>query len=113
MLVVAVQQAVNIFRPQWKWLRALFGLVADLMTLGILYAVSLHRPYLLLDAAAKNAADYARAMPAINLAISWALVAFAIGASIGAIVHLFQTLKEFRRLRNADNSSAMQVSALL
>jgi hypothetical protein len=113
MLVVAVQQAVNIFRPDWKWLRALFSLVADLMTLGILFAVSLHRPYLLLDAAAKNASDYARAVPAINQIISLSLWAIAIGVGIGAIVHLFQTVKEFRRLRRADRSSAMQVSALL
>jgi hypothetical protein len=113
MLVLAVQQAVNIFRPQWKWLRALFSLAADLMTLGILYALYLHRPYLFLDTAAKSAADYARAVPEVNQIISLVLMSIAIGVSIGAIIHLFQTVKEFLRLRSANNSSAMQVSALL
>jgi hypothetical protein len=83
------------------------------MTLGILFAVSLHRPYLLFDQAAKNAADYARAVPAINKIISLSLLGIAIGVGIAAIVHLVQTVRELRRLRRADRSSAMQVSALL
>jgi hypothetical protein len=113
MLVLAVQQAVNIFRPDWKWLRALFSLISDVMTLGIVYALYLHRPYLFLDEAAKNAADYARAVPAVNQIIPLILLSIAIGVGIGAIVHLFQTVKEFRRLRSANNSSVIRALALL
>lgn len=113
MLVIAIQQAVNIFRPLWKWLRAISMLVSDLMTLGIVVAASLHRPYLLLNETASNAADYARAVPVINQVISWGLLAMAVGVAIGAVVHLFQSVKELRRLREAGHSSVMQVSASL
>jgi len=113
MTVILIQQCVNIFRPQWVWFRALFMLGSDLMTLGILVAVFLHRPYLLLVETAKNAADYARAVPAINQVISLTLLAIAIGVAIAAIVHLFQTVKELRRVRDANNSSVMQILASL
>jgi hypothetical protein len=77
------------------------------------YALYLHRPYLFLDEAAKNAADYARAVPAVNQIIPLILLSIAIGVGIGAIVHLFQTVKEFRRLRSANNSSVIRALALL
>jgi hypothetical protein len=113
MLVIVIQQCVNIFRPQWLWFRALFMLASDLMTFAILAGLSSHRPYLLLVETAKNAPDYARAVPAINQIISLSLLAIAIGVGIAAIVHLVQTVREIRRFGKAGDSSVMQISASL
>jgi len=111
--VLMVQQCINIFRPHWTWLRAVFMLVSDLLSLGVLAAVASCKPYLLVVEGAKDAANYARAVPAINQVISLSLLGIAIGVGIAAIVHLVQTVREVRRLGRAGDSSIMQISASL
>lgn len=42
-----VQQCVNLFRPQWLWLRAAALLLADSIALFIFISVSKIHPYLI------------------------------------------------------------------
>src|SRR5438270_722796 len=110
-LVLMVQQCMNLFRPQWTWLRALFMLLSDLLTLGILAAIAGRHPYLMLVEGAKGAANYARAIPLVNRVISLSLLGIAICVAIAAIVHCIQTIREVRRRIDPPASSVLQKSA--
>jgi hypothetical protein len=113
-LVLMLQQCINLFRPQWTWLRAVFMLASDVMTLAIIGAIASRYPYLHLAEGAKDAAQYARALPILNQLIAWSLMATALGIAIAAIVHLVQTVREFRRLRGERPQQAhMQISQMM
>jgi hypothetical protein len=113
-LVLLAQQCINLIRPLWTWVRSSFMPLSDLMVLGILAAIAGHQPYLLLVEGAADSAKFAQALPAINRMISLGLLAFAIGLGIAAAVHLFQTLRDLRRLRGERLGQApVQISQML
>jgi hypothetical protein len=112
--VLMAQQCINLIRPQWTWVRCSFMLASDLMTLTILAAVATQRPYLVLGQGARDTAKYAQALPAANGAILWLLLGVGGGVLIAAIVHLFQTLREFRRGRGGQpRPTPVQISQVL
>lgn len=113
-LVLILQQCINLFRPQWTWLRALFMLVSDAITLVIVAAVIRTAPYLVLVASAKEASRYARALPMLNQIIAWGLIGSLVGIFIVLMIHAYLALREFRRMRSASQDQAMiQISQLL
>src|SRR4029077_1710224 len=82
-LIVMMQQCVNLFRPQWTWLRAICMLVADTIALGVVASLATVFPYVLIvqpgTEAAKQAALYAHDIFVINQIISWSIISFAVG----------------------------------
>jgi MFS family permease len=117
-LIVMVQQCVNLFRPQWTWLRAICMLVADAIALGVVASIATVFPYVLIvqpgTEAAKQAALYAHDIFVINQVIFSSVISFAVGIGIALIVHAVQTVREVRRLsKGPRNSAALQISHLL
>jgi hypothetical protein len=113
-LVLIVQQCINLFRPQWTWLRALFMLLADVITLVIVAAVIKTSPYLVLIETAKDASRYARALPMLNQIIAWSLISLLVGIFVVMVIHTYLAARELRRIRNASHTQAsIQISQLL
>jgi len=113
-LVIALQQCINLLRPHWTWVRATFLLAANVMTVAIVGVIAHRYPFLLLVEGAPNAAQYAFVIPVMNQVVLWALILSAAGVTIGAIVHLAQTVQELRRGLNAPQGGApVQISQML
>jgi hypothetical protein len=117
-LIVMGQQCVNLFRPQWTWLRAICMLVADAVALGVVTSIATVFPYVLVAQpgtdAAKQAALHTHDIFVINQVIFWSVISFAVGIGIALIVHAVQTVREVRRLsKGPRNSAALQISHLL
>jgi hypothetical protein len=73
-----VQQCVNLFRPQWTWVRAICMLLADAIALGVVASIATVFPYVLVaqpgTEAAKQAALHAHDIFVINQVIFWSVI---------------------------------------
>lgn len=113
-LILIVQQGINLFRPQWTWLRASAMLIADAITLGIVVLVARLYPYVLPAASSTHGAQYAHAVFVLNQVIQWSFIGSAVGIGIALVVHAVQTVRELRRMAKAPRGpAAMQISQLL
>jgi len=112
--IVAVQQCVNILRPQWTWLRAAAQLLSDSIALFIFVALAKFHPYLIPAGTANLDAQHTQALVKLNQAISWIILCVIIGICIAAIVHAYQTVRELRRMsKGSRNGAAMPASQAL
>jgi len=112
--IVAVQQCVNILRPQWTWLRAAAQLLSDSIALFIFVALAKFHPYLIPAGTANLDAQHTQALVKLNQAISWSILCVIIGICIAAIVHAYQTVRELRRMsKGSRNGAALPVSQTL
>jgi hypothetical protein len=113
-LIVMAQQCVNLFRPQWIWLRAAALLAADCITLGILASIGRVHPFVILADGAKNAGRYAQVLPVLNQVGVWSVLVAAVCVGIALLVHAFQTLQAVRRMGLGPHDAApMQMSQML
>ena len=112
--IVMVQQCINLFRPQWLWLRAAALLVADCIALFIFISVARIHPYLISAENANVDAQHAHALVILNQVLAWTIIGTAAGISIALIVHAYQTVRELRRVaKGSGNGAALPVSQTL
>ena len=97
-LVLIVQQCINLFRPQWTWLRAFAMLLADAISLGIVLSVARIYPFVTFAETGKSAADQAQIILIVNQVIQWSAISIAIGIGIALLVHAFKAVQEVRRM---------------
>ncbi|MGC2695773.1 MAG: hypothetical protein WA738_08275 [Candidatus Angelobacter sp.] len=113
-LVLMVQQCINLFRPQWTWLRAAAMLAADGISLAIVLSVLKVFPYIVLAEGAKNADHYTQALLIVNQVVRWSFIGAAVGICIALVVHAFQTVQAVRQVvRRPHDPAAMQMSQML
>jgi MFS family permease len=113
-LLLIVQQCINLFRPQWTWLRAFSMVVADAISLGIVVAAARIYPFVIFTETGKNAADWAHASVVVNQVIQWSAISIAIGIGIALAVHAFKAVQEIRRMMKERRSPAiLTVSQLM
>jgi hypothetical protein len=113
-LLLIVQQSINLFRPQWIWLRAFSMVVADAISLGIVVAVARIYPFVTFVATGKNAADQTHAILVLNQVVQWSAVSIAIGIGIMLAVHAFKAVQEIRRMmKDHRGMGAVQISQVL
>jgi hypothetical protein len=113
-LLLIVQQCVNLFRPQWTWLRAFSMVVADAISLGIVVAVARVYPFVTFAVTGKNAADQAHTILILNQVIQWSAISIAIGIGIALAVHTFKAVQEIRRMmKDRQRPASLPVSQLL
>lgn len=113
-LVLIMQQCVNLFRPQWTWLRPFSMLVADAISLGIVAAVARIYPFVIFAGTGKNAADQAHAILIVNQVILWSAISIAAGIAIALVVHAYKAVQELRRiLKTRHSPAAVQISQLM
>ncbi|HXO37586.1 MAG TPA: hypothetical protein VN872_03055, partial [Candidatus Acidoferrum sp.] len=112
--IVMVQQCINLFRPQWLWLRAAALLLADSISLFIFISVAKIHPYLILAENANADAQHVQALVILNQVLSWSILGTVAGIGIALIVHAYQTVRELRRLaKGSGNGAALPVSQAL
>jgi len=112
--IVAMQQCVNILRPQWTWLRAGALLLSDLIALFIFVFLAKFHPYLIPAGTANLDEQHTQALVKLNQVIWWSILCVIIGICIAAILHGYQTVRELRRMSNGSrNGAAMPVSQTL
>jgi hypothetical protein len=112
--IVAVQQCVNILRPQWTWLRAAAQLLSDSIALFIFVFLAKFHPYLIPAGTVNLDAQHTQALVKLNQAISWSILCVIIGICIAAIFHAYQTVRELRRMsKGSRNGAALPVSQTL
>ncbi len=113
------QQLINLFRPQWTWLRPPSRLVSTAMILGIVACMIRAYPYYSVahDLTVTNAQDathYAQVAFAINQISQWSLISFAIGLMIAVIVFAFQTVRIIRKhMDGSQGRASVQISQVL
>ncbi|HWF03998.1 MAG TPA: hypothetical protein VHA06_09945 [Candidatus Angelobacter sp.] len=113
-LLLIVQQCVNLFRPQWTWLRAFSMVVADAISLGIVVAVARIYPFVTFATTGKNAAHQAHINLILNQVIQWSAISIAIGIGIALAVHAFKAVQEIRRMmKDRQRPAILPVSQLL
>jgi hypothetical protein len=118
MTVNMVQQAINLFRPGWTWLRPTMQLLSTTMTIVIVLCMLRLYPYLTMasgvSADAKEAVRYANLAFAVNQISQWSLICFAIGLGIALIVFGYQTVQIIRKhLGGPHDRAGIQVSQVL
>ena len=112
--IIALQQCVNLLRPQWTWFRAAALLLADSIALFIFIFVAKIHPYLLPVGSANLDAQHTQALVTLNQVLSWSILCVIIGICIALIVHAYQTVRELRRMVNSSgNGAALPVSQTL
>jgi hypothetical protein len=112
--IVAVQQCVNIFRPQWTWFRAAAMLLSDAVALFIFVFLAKFHPYLIPAWAGNLDAQHTQALVKLNQVFSWSVLCVIIGICIAAIAHAYQTIRELRRMsKGSRNGAAMPASQTL
>ena len=113
------QQFVNLFRPQWIWLRPPARLLSTAMILGITAAMLRLYPYFTVVSGlpagdAKDAARYTNLAFAVNQISHWGLICFAIGLCIALIVFAYQTVQIVRKYMGGRHDRAsVQISQVL
>jgi hypothetical protein len=113
-LLLIVQQCMNLFRPQWTWLRAFSMVIADAISLGIVVAVARIYPFVTFAGTGNNAADQAHTNLILNQVIQWSAISIAIGVGIVLAVHAFKAVQEIRRLmKDRRGLGAVQISQVL
>jgi hypothetical protein len=114
MSITALQQCVNLVRPEWLWLRAAAQLVSDAIALFIAIAMTKIHTYLIPAGNANLDAQHTQALAMLNQALSWGILCFIIGICIALIVHGYQTVRELRRIsKSSRNRAAMPASQTL
>jgi hypothetical protein len=112
--IIALQQCVNLLRPQWTWFRAVAMLLSDSIALFIFIWVSKIHPYLLPAGSANLDAPHAQALVVLNQVLSWSIVWGIVGICIALAVHVYQTVREFRRMsKGSRNGAALPASQTL
>ncbi len=112
-LVIMAQQCINIFRPEWTWLKPPMMLLSDVIAFTIFESVVEHYPYVLINWAAKDAGRYARPEFIVNQVFLWSLVCALAAVGIAIIVHTVQTVQAIFRLRKDRRQLPVQLSQLL
>jgi hypothetical protein len=112
-LVIMAQQCINIFRPEWTWIKPTLMFISDAISFALFQFAVVHYPYVLLNSAAKDAARYARAEFLVNQVFLWSMVCALIVVGIAMIVHGFLAIKAILRLRKEKNHLPVQASQLL
>ena len=112
--IIALQQCVNILRPQWTWFRAAAMFLSDSIALFIFIALSKIHPYLLPAGSANLDAQHVQALVKLNQVISWSILSVILGICIIAIVHAYQVVRELRRMsKGSRNGAALPASQTL
>jgi hypothetical protein len=112
--IVMVQQCVNLLRPQWLWLRAAGLLIADSVALFIFISVARIHPFLISAGNATLDAPHAKALVMLNQVLSWSILCVIIAICIALIVHVYQTVRNLRRMATGPgNGAALPVSQAL
>ncbi len=112
--IIALQQCVNLLRPQWTWFRAVAMFLADSVALVIFIPVSKIHPYLLPVGSANLDAQHTQALATLNQVLSWSILCVIVGICIAAIVHAYQIVRELRRMsKGSRNGAAMPASQTL
>jgi len=112
--IIALQQCVNLLRPQWTWFRAVAMFLADFVALVIFIPVSKIHPYLLPVGSANLDAQHTQALATLNQVLSWSILCVIVGICIAAIVHAYQIVRELRRMsKGSRNGAAMPASQTL
>jgi hypothetical protein len=113
-LVLIVQQCINLFRPQWTWLRAFSMVVADAISLGIAVSVARIYPFVTFAETGKSSADQAQTILIVNQVIQWSAISIAASIAIVLLVHAFKAVREVRRMMKDRHSPAtLPISQLM
>jgi hypothetical protein len=113
------QQFVNLFRPEWIWLRPPARLLSTAMILGITAAMLRLYPYFTVVSGlpagdAKDAVRYSNLAFAVNQSSHWGLICFAIGLWIALVVYAYQTVQIVRKyMGSRHDRAAVQISQVL
>jgi hypothetical protein len=112
--IIAVQQCVNLVRPQWTWLRAVALLLSDSIALLIFVPVARVHRYLIPAATANLDAQHTQALVTLNQVLAWIILCVIVGICIALAVHLYQTVRELRRIsKGSRNGAALPASQTL
>jgi hypothetical protein len=112
--IIALQQCVNLLRPQWTWFRAAAMLLSDSIALFIFVSVAKIHPYLIAAGAANLDAQHTQALVKLNQVCSWSILCVIVGICIALAVHVYQTVREFRRMsKGSRNGAALPASQTL
>ncbi|HZI55147.1 MAG TPA: hypothetical protein VFF39_00160 [Verrucomicrobiae bacterium] len=113
-----VQQAINLFRPRWTWLRPPTRVVTTAITLGLAESMVKLSPFFALVPGtltnAKDAALYATIEFTLNQFSWWGLVIFSLALCIALVVETYRCVKMLRQ-SNGDGrgGASVQISQLL
>ena len=112
------QQLINLFRPQWTWLRPPARLLSTAITFWLVESLLRISPHYVLAsglaADAKDAPRYANLAFTVNQISQWSLICFAIGLGIALIVFGYQTVQVIRKHSGGPQDSAsLQISQVL
>jgi hypothetical protein len=112
--IIALQQCVNLLRPQWTWFRAAAMLLSDSIALFIFVSVAKIHPYLIAGRDANLDAQHTQALVKLNQVCSWSILCVIIGICIALAVHVYQTVRELRRMsKGSRNGAALPASQTL
>ena len=112
--IIALQQCVNLVRPQWTWFRAAAMFLADSVALFIFILVLKIHPYLLPVGSANLDTQHTQALVKLNQVFSWSILCVIAGICIALIVHAYQTVRELRRMaKGSGNGAALPASQTL
>lgn len=112
--IIALQQCVNILRPQWTWFRAAAMFLADSAALFVFIFVAKIHPYLISTGSANLDAQHTQALVMLNQVLSWSILCVIIGICIALCVHAYQTVRELRRMaKDSGNGAALPASQAL
>ncbi len=112
-LVIMAQQCINIFRPEWTWLKPAMMLFSDVIAFGIFQSMVGHYPYVLINWAAKDAAHYAKAELVLNKVFLGGLACALAAIGIAIIIHTILTVQAIVRLRRQKGQLPVQLSQIL
>lgn len=113
-LIIALQQCINIFRPQWTWFRAVAMFLSDSIALFIFASLAKFHPYLIAAGTSNLDAQHTQALMTLNQVIWWSILCVIVGICIAMAIHAYQTFREVRRMsKGSRNGAAMAVSQTL
>ena len=113
-----VQQAINLLRPKWTWLRPPTRVVTTAITLGLAESMIKLSPFFALVPGAltnaKDAARYATIEFTLNRLAWWGLVIFSLALCIALVVETYRCVKMLRQHNdNGRGGASVQISQLL
>ena len=114
-LVSMTQQLINLFRPQWTWLRPAARMISTAIILWIVESVVKIYPLFIVAAkSGKDAARYANLEFHVNQSCFWSLLVFAVSLCVALVVYTFQCVQHIRRRMDGPrNGTPIQASQLL
>jgi hypothetical protein len=113
-----VQQAINLLRPEWTWLRPSVQLLSTTITAAIVtFMMRLYPYFTVANTTAgdtKHAADYANLALHVNQISQWSLIIFLFSLGAAMIIFAYQTVKSIRKFTGGPrNQAAMQISQVM